>query len=384
MDDASLEFGYKIAIILILTLFLCLSALSYLRDRLNGKPEIKVDYIRHKLGATATSSLLDKDGIVTPKGWDYVVPISSAVMVTLLGIGTCLFANELLQTEFLLKSVPVDSLPAWHNILLTGLYQETAAEALHQRRWQSLSVMSLAFLGAFIWSAHNIIRRYINYDLMPVEYFHTALRLILAPFLALMLSFFFDAGKLGAGEWPPILLPVIAFMTGLIPAAVLFFLQDKFIRLLQYTGYYADHLPLSMIEGLNRFHEVRLSEAGVDNAQNLAQADLTELALLTPYPPEQLLDWIDQARLHLFFKHDLAVMRRHRFRTATDLVSVDDQTIKRLENDKGLPDLETVVQLIKSDPNQQRVDAWRNALVLRVPPATPPAIVSGDDRLAGD
>jgi len=222
------------------------------------------------------------------------------------------------------------------------------------QRWQSLTVMSLAFLGAFVWSAHNIIRRYINYDLMPVEYYHTTLRL--APLLALMLSFLVSAG---AADWGANLLPVAAFMTGLIPAAVLFFLQDWFVCLLKLYGFHAHHLPLSMIEGLNRFHEVRLSEAGIDNAQNLANADLVEIGLATPYPLEQLLDWVDQARLYVHLRDSLAVARNHHVRTASDLIALDAETLKRLE---GLSDLTVVAHLIANDPIQTRVSGWRQAI----------------------
>jgi len=385
MDYSWIDYAYKIVVLLILGLFICLSAWSYLHHQLKGKTRVRADYIRDKLGTTADSNLLSGEWVDGPKGQDYIVPIASATLVTIFGMASCLFANELLYTGFVMDPGSNLSLPEWHSILLTGLHQEAEAEALHQRRWQSLTVMSLAFLGAFIWSAHNIIRRYINYDLMPIEYYHTTLRLILAPVLALMLSFFFDAGKLGDGSWPPGLLPVIAFMTGLIPAAVLFFLQDSFVRMLQYSGFYADHLPLSMIEGLNRFHEVRLSEAGIDNAQNLANADLTELALSTPYPPEQLLDWIDQARLYVYLRDDVVMIRMHRARTASDLINIDPETIKRLQNEEGLTELATAAQLIEKDPKQACINAWREALALCADAtATPFAIVAGEDRLAND
>ena len=362
MENASFEFAYKIVILFILGLFLCLSAWSYLHHQLKGRTRLRADYIQDKLGSAANNSLLSKDWVRGPLGRDYYVPIASAVLVTFFGIGSCLFANELLQTEFLLKGGPEIVLEEWHSILLTGLDQEANVGDLHERRWRSLTVMSLALLGAFIWSAHNIIRRYINCDLAPVEYYHTTLRLILAPILALMLSFLVDAGALGKDQWNESLLPVLAFMTGLIPAAVLFFLQDWIIRLLKYGGFYADHLPLSMIEGLNRYHEVRLSEAGIDNAQNLANADLTEMALLTPYQPEQVLDWIDQARLYVYLKKDVAILRKHRARTATDLVNMAPNVIDQLQDQEGLAGLATVAQLIAKDPKQARVDAWRKAL----------------------
>lgn len=353
------EAVYKTGAILIFVLFLGLTAWSYLHHQLRGQKRLRADYIRGKLGRTADLDLLLMDLADGPRGQDYWVPVGSAMFVAIFGAASCLFANEILSIQTFFSDNPKLPPRHWHSILLTGFYQGEDQKELHLVRWQSLTVMSLAFLGAFIWSAHNIIRRYVNFDLLPVEYYHTTLRLILAPLLALMLSFLVEAGTVG---WAQNLLPVAAFMTGLIPAAVLFFLQDWFIRLLKSYGFYAHHLPLSMIEGLNRFQEVRLSEAGVDNAQNLAKADLTELALATPYPPEQLLDWIDQAQLYVYLKDDLITGRNHRIRTASDLRALDPETIKRLAGEQGLTDLATVAHLIDSDPNQTRITEWRKAL----------------------
>jgi hypothetical protein len=366
-----IEVAYKITVILILILFLCLTARSYLVNQLKGEPRHRADYIKDKLRIAADLSFFGAGRVEGPKGRDYIVPIGSAVLITAFGAATCLFANDLLDIENYFDSEAKWPPYFWNSILLTGLYQtgigasaqDGAAEALHARRWQSLTVMSLAFLGAFIWSAHNIVRRYINNDLMPVEYYHTTLRLMLAPLLALMLSYLASAGIVGSDEsWSTALLPVAAFMTGLIPAAVLFFLQDWFVRLLKAYGFHAHHLPLSMIEGLNRFHEVRLSEAGVDNAQNLANADLVELALVTPYPLEQLLDWIDQARLYVYLRDDFKLARDHRLRTASDLVTLKAEELKAIQEVDGLARLGVTAHLISNDPNQKRVEAWRKAL----------------------
>ena len=368
---SQVEIAYKIIVILILALFLCLTAWSYLFHQLRGERRHRADYIKDKLGIATDQSMLTAGRVDGPKGRDYWVPIGSAVLVTAFGAASCLFANELLDIREFFDPESKRPLHFWKSILLTGLYQtgvssvaqEGTTEALHARRWQSLTVMSLAFLGAFVWSAHNIVRRYINNDLMPVEYYHTTLRLILAPLLALMLSHMVGAGVVSSDSgWSTALLPVAAFMTGLIPAAVLFFLQDWFVRALKSYGFHAHHLPLSMIEGLNRFHEVRLSEAGVDNAQNLAQADLIELGLATPYPPEQLLDWIDQARLYLYLRNDLKLARDHRLRTASDLVALKAEDIKNLQDIPGLARLDVATSLLTHDPNQKRIEAWRQAL----------------------
>ncbi len=143
------------------------------------------------------------------------------------------------------------------------------------------------------WSARDIIRRLISGDLTPSVYYSAGLRMVYAALLSLMLSFLLLAAL-------PIspsdkLIYVVAFLTGM--------------------------LPLDMIEGINGFHAARLSEVGVDNAQNLAEANLLDLLLRTPFNPGQLIDWIAQAKLYAYFKADIEKLRRVGIRTIFDFRS---------------------------------------------------------------
>ena len=112
-----------------------------------------------------------------------------------------------------------------------------------------------------------------------------------------------------------------------------------------------------MIEGLNRFHEVRLSEAGIDNAQNLAEASLVSLILKTPFGPHQLIDWIGQAQLFLEFKDDLDKLRRHGIRTAFDLKDIDETRLGAIATAAELSDvtLQTVAERLRADPRTERL-----------------------------
>ena len=73
---------------------------------------------------------------------------------------------------------------------------------------------------------------------------------------------------------------------------------------------------------MNRHHAVRLGEVGIDNGQNLAEANVVELILKTPFGPDQLLDWIAQARLYVYVKDEIRVLRRYGVRNALDLYEV--------------------------------------------------------------
>jgi hypothetical protein len=80
------EIAYKIGVILIFSLFLCLAAWSYLHHQFKGQKRVRVDYIRDKLGMTANRDLLAMGWAEGPHGQDYWVPIGSAVLVTIFGL----------------------------------------------------------------------------------------------------------------------------------------------------------------------------------------------------------------------------------------------------------------------------------------------------------
>ena len=101
--------------------------------------------------------------------------------------------------------------------------------------------------------------------------------MIFASLVALVLSWFLK--DLPGREHT---LPVIAFLTGMLPEQAVLYLQDK-SKIFSNTGAMRSReLPLTMIEGINTFHKVRLGEVAIDNSQNLAEANLIELLLRTP------------------------------------------------------------------------------------------------------
>ena len=196
---------YKLVLIVLLTSFMVITAYSFLNTRVKKKQE---EYARtigflgigDGQAAFATRAVIDEYD-----GRSYVVPVATATFVTLFGMVSLLFASDLVAPE-----------ASDRNVILTALFLETATGRLDGLRWQSMVVLTLAFLGAYIWSCHNIIRRLVAGDLAPIEYYNTALRMIFAPLLSLMLAFLFEAT--GAGDAMRETMPVIAFMTGMLPA----------------------------------------------------------------------------------------------------------------------------------------------------------------------
>jgi hypothetical protein len=345
---------YKLILIAILSSFMIVTAISFVRSRVRKKQAEYADTlrflgVRDDQGRFATRAVIDE---YPPSA--YFLPVTAATLVTMFGLASLLFAAELVELD-----------PRRRNVILSALFVEIDPEPNELQRWQSMVVLTMAFLGAYIWSCQNIIRRLVAGDLAPIEYFNTTLRMILAPLLSLMVSFLVQAG--GAPQFLQQSLPVIAFMTGMLPGVVLHYLEEQVRALLKITKHGAPDLPLAMIEGLNRYHAVRLGEVSIDNAQNLAEANVVELILKTPFNPNQLIDWIAQARLFVYVKDDLEPLRRFGIRSAFDLSDLADDEPRIMEIAKlaGLSDvgLVTVARHLRADASVARLAEFRMRLI---------------------
>lgn len=339
---------YKLVLITILSSFMGVTAVSFVRGRVY-KRQAEYDGIIRFLGVSEARGRFADRAVINEYPWrSYVVPVTAATLVTIFGLISLLFAADLVAD------------PGQRSVVLTALFEP--GEAKDELRWQSMVVLTMAFLGAYIWSCHSIVRRLVAGDLAPIEYFNTSLRMILAPLLSLMVTFLFQAGPTPQALQQS--LPVIAFMTGMLPGAMLLYLEEKVVQLLKFSDRGAPDLPLAMIEGLNRFHAVRLAEVGIDNAQNLAEADLVELVLKTPYNVNQLIDWIAQARLYVVVKDNIEPLRHAGIRTAFDLVDVGDEARNEIAKLGGLapPILATAARSLQRDPITRRLADFRTKL----------------------
>lgn len=348
--------AFKIALILVLAAFMPVSAFSYLRNRISKKES--------ELTSFVDLVLLDREAAGLAKGFvqeeyrprAYWVPVAAATLIALLGLITLFFGYELIA------GMP----PEQPNIVLSGV---ALAADLGPLRWQSMVVLAFAFVGAYVWSCQNVIRRFMAADLAPVEFFNSALRMVLAPVLSLMLSFLLAA--LPFSDHSTTLLPVIAFLTGMIPGAALVYLEERIAIFARWQEGSADALPLRLIEGLNRYHQVRLEEAGIDNAQNLAEANIFELALKTPYNPAQMIDWIAQAKLLVYVKTALPALRQLGIRSAFDLrgIAQDDGRIDQLAAQSGIPRLAltSLCASVQADTTLAQLARFHDGLGARFP-----------------
>ncbi len=91
-----------------------------------------------------------------------------------------------------------------------------------------------------------------------------------------------------------------------------------------------------MVEGIEIHDSLRLEELGIDTYYDLATADFVPLMLKTPYSARQLIDWILQAKLCVYFGDAVKNLRQQVFRTVIDLAHLTPKEIETLAAETAL------------------------------------------------
>jgi hypothetical protein len=206
-----------------------------------------------------------------------------------------------------------------------GTKTATATETLGFPQWGSRLVVEMAFLGAYLWGLQYVLRRYLLNDLRPSVYYGLSLRLILAASTALVLYNAYAAlagvdtsGSTSGGTMTSNICPALAFLIGTFPQRGLRWLTDRLPMLAPETEA-VRRAPLEMVEGIEIHDSLRLEELGIDTCYDLATVDFVPLMLKTPYSARQLIDWILQAKLCVYFGDAVKNLRQQVFRTVIDL-----------------------------------------------------------------
>lgn len=286
----------KIVLVLIIGSFMPLSVMTYFKVFLKKK-EREYNKTLAELGINSNKSVED---FYSPS--KYFLPVAFVSVICLLAITAFTFANDY-------------SGDIKDSLLLTGTYYGSEKTGLI---YQSLAVLMMAFLGGFLWSAQNIIRRLIARDLSPSVFYTAGIRIILASVVALVLSFLI--GEQSSTNFINFRssLSAIAFLTGMFPERILSYLVNLYQQYFSPDKLNEDTLSLYNIEGISLQHKERLEEIGIDNAQNLATASLTGLLIETPFGARMLLDWIGQAKLLCYTKENMPLLRQAGLRTVFD------------------------------------------------------------------
>lgn len=345
---------FKSLLVLLLSGLMPISAFSFVMVR-RTKKEAEFARVVEVLGIARDEAEFARNRVTEQfAARDYRLPVLTAWLLSVIGFISLLFGADLVS-EHVGKT----------NFILTSLFLfDGDKEAMQHLRLQSQVVMSLGFLGAFLWSAQNIIRRLNTGDLAPSVYFYSAIRLILAPVLSLMLALLIESTP--AESTVETALPVIAFLVGFFPDEALLYLKER-TPIFRSTSKTAAHaLPLTMIEGINVFDRARLSELNIDDAQNLATANIIELVVRTPFSPNKIIDWIGQAKLYVYFKDCIVDFRSRQIRTIFDLCELaeNEEMIKSLaqECDIDVMGLRHATDMAAKDPNVNQLLEFQNRL----------------------
>ena len=272
----------KILLIALLTLFLPLTAFSFYRFQLQKKEEEYTPIIKALKfdDSEAAASLLGLRNEYS--AIDYALPVAFAAVLCALETTALFLGSELKIAEAA-------------SILLSGIYLGAKGTGYASYQQQSLLALTMGFIGGYTWSVQYIFRRFVTIDLPPQAYYSIGIRMILAALVALMIRHFLEATP--GSKYTSGMIPVVAFLTGMFPERALHYLKARVTIFTDKPTRKADDLPLDMIEGISVFHKIRLGEVGIDNAQNLASANLIELLIRTPFKSRQLIDWIGQSKL---------------------------------------------------------------------------------------
>jgi hypothetical protein len=228
---------------------------------------------------------------------------------------------------------------------------------------------TFAFLGAYFFSLQMIFRRYVQKDLHGSAYVAASMRLVLAVIGTWVLARL-GGDVLWSSGWE---LLTLAFLVGVFPRVLWQILQTLATRI---GGIAVPSLragqPLIDLAGLTVWHESRLEEEDIENVPNMATADIPSLLVSTPYSPERLVDWVDEAILRTQLDAGkgsgagsaLAELRTHGIRTASALVaaarSAGAAEVHRALDGRGRPGAtEALLAALARNQNLELVLAWR-------------------------
>ena len=171
---------------------------------------------------------------------------------------------------------------------------------------RAVELAFFAYLGAYVFSVQELIRRFNTKDLLPQVYSSILGRMILAVTITFVGAVIIELsvsdlaeGSTNAESVIPAWSALLAFVIGVFPRRGMSWFSQRTENVLQTAGRAQDERPLEHIIGISPLHAARLTEMGIDDAQNLATADLRRLLLTTQFDTQQVVNWVDQAILYV-------------------------------------------------------------------------------------
>jgi len=150
-----------------------------------------------------------------------------------------------------------------------------------------------AFIGVYLFNMGTMVRRLYLSDLTENVFWGGINRLLLSMGVAIVLASGLEATWRLEGATSD----TVFFAIGFLANAFLQNILQAGLRAGKIGKAKTHDVPLQMVRGINIWKEYRLEEEGIEDAQNLATADVIDLAVKTHYGLRTLIDWIDQAVL---------------------------------------------------------------------------------------
>lgn len=142
-----------------------------------------------------------------------------------------------------------------------------------------------AFIGVYLFNLGTMVRRLYLADINANVFWGSVNHLLLSMGLALIIM----KSPVKSGG------PALYFSIGFLTSTILNWVLEGTMKLLTITQPKRDEVPLQMIRGIDIWKQYRLEEEGIEDAQNLATADVVDLAVRTHYSVRTLVDWMDQS-----------------------------------------------------------------------------------------
>lgn len=256
--------------------------------------------------------------------------------------------------------------------------------------------ITYAFLGAYFFSLQMLFRRYVREDLRKTAYVAISLRIILA-----LIGTWATVTAIKAVGWAQadsLSLAVLGFVIGVFPRVAWQFIQGFTKTILSKFKFGASavlpslesRLPVSDLDGLTVWHESRLEEQDIENIHNMATAEIVDLMIATRFPPDRIIDWVDQAILYTHLgppqsesekKGDGSSrrekLRLHGIRTATSLIQAFEKAQGRGDKEKekvieflseaSQSHIRSLIDAIQTEPNLELICNWRRMQPCKIP-----------------
>lgn len=329
----------KLLALVVIYLFLPLSALTYYSFR-RHRHLTKVERILRVLAVDER----DRASYDTAdSGLHLLLAVTYSSIVSVVGLAALMF-NERVETSL-------------------GMVAAKAGDAaLSFPVDDSLLMLGMAFLGAYLWGIQYVFRRYMSDDLSPGVFYGLSMRMLLAGALAVVIFNAYEALAGGGGGESSrgvgrTMWPALAFVLGMFPQRGLNWLREKIPMFSPDKDPSVRMLPLEMIEGISLHDRLRLEECGIDSCHNLATTDFVPLSISTPYSARTLIDWMLQAKLCIYCGDAMRDLRGYGIRTIADLEEMTPEQMDLLAQETSVtrPALEQAKLYLKRSPEVARL-----------------------------